>query len=165
MASCADCALDLRAERMLGRDAHWLASHAAMKEDDLGVNGFGGCFDPCLARKPLRHEPARLAQLKMPRDANGKELRMSHMPPRAASTSAVPHLQDRFSTRGVDQLAREHDGSAVVLEDETEASQRLANGWTKSNDKKFRENEELCRAICAHRRVQCMVRSLPHRVC
>jgi len=128
-------------------DTDWdLIAHdsGVRKRDD----GMGACFDPCLARKPLRFQPSDRARPKIPTDAAGKPLKMTNMPPRTPTTSRVPYLRERFFQTWIGDLAIEHDGQPETLSDE-DASRRLASGWSASNDRKFAENEELCRTIFA----------------
>lgn len=114
--------------------------------------GFVTFCDPCVMPRKvdmrMREEqlkPERVAQIKFPADENGYPLEMEIHEPQLP-TSAVPHLRNRFSQRTAEELMREHDGREEKL-DEAGAQEHLQHGWSKENDKKFRENEELLRAV------------------
>ena len=64
--------------------------------------------------------------------------------------SPVPFVRDRFDQHSYSELKQIHEGVAEDLaapHGGAAAMERLRKGWTQENDKKFRENEELCRAI------------------
>jgi len=107
------------------------------------------CFDPCIMTrpKPLKPEPepAKLPNIKFPADEKGNPLEMEYHP-RLAPPTPVPFLARRFRASSMEELDQAHGGVEEKI-DVTGGKEHLEHGWTKENDKKFRENEELCRAL------------------
>jgi len=111
--------------------------------------GYVTCFDPCvMPRKPGTPLPPKIEKtktIKYPADENGQPLAMEFHEP-VLPQSSVPYIRSRFSASTVMDLCETHDG----VEEQTGVDggrEHMAKGWTKENDQKFRENEELCRAL------------------
>ena len=115
--------------------------------------GYTTMCDPCLQPRKIearnrREEKLRPEQVEQPRypaDAEGNALTME-LRPCVPPPSSVPYLRQRFYGSSVDELMHEHDGKEEPL---TAASGRrhLERGWTKRNDRQFRQNEEMLRRL------------------
>ena len=118
----------------------------------MSGNGYVTFCDPCAMPRKVQHKarddlltPERMTAVKFPADEKGYPLEMEIHNPQMPK-SAVPYLRNRFQQSSVDELLKEHDGHVERLDDQG-AREHLQHGWTKDNDKKFRENEEMLRNL------------------
>jgi hypothetical protein len=119
-------------------------------EDEFMSRGYNTCFDPCcMPRRPgvkPEPKPIRKSTLQFPADANGQPLAMEYHDPVTAETP-LTLLRARFGKQAsIEDLKAEHEGHIEAIDYEG-GKEHLEHGWTAENDKKFRETEELCRAL------------------
>lgn len=122
--------------------------------EDVSMSyGHVTCCDPCMAprkraaskKQDQMLRPEELSDIMFPADERGTPLEMEQRDC-TLPASSVPYLRKRFSSIPVNDLMKEHDGTEEEVDD-AHGRAHIEHGWTKDNDVKFRENEQMLRAV------------------